>query len=681
MRRGGVSALVFALALAARLAYLFHFDDPLLSTEWSYLQGGLRIAEHEAPLRFVWTSDAWREWGVIWVVSPLYYVAVAAVFGLTGSSVRAVQLAQCGTDAVTAVLIGALGRRLAPRWGTWAGVAYALYWPAVNQPTRLLSENAHTPLLLAGVFLLVRNVQAAKPRALEALAAGTLLGLSALARAVTFAFLPVAALWRARLQPAGRAAAVLLALGAAAAIGPWWLRNVVVMGDPAPIETLAFYNLYKFNSFVSPERLARRDWFVRREPTPSARRQRALAYAVEGVRENPGAFAHKVVGNVRHFLRPEGLHQLFGAEWPRPAAWHAGNLVLGDLVLVPAVFLFAVFLVAGPRAPARTLLLLWTSYYLVLVVVVYNAEIRYRTALVPFVLAAAPAGLATLLDRKTVAWRRWAGLGLAAALVAIMLAPQAPRVVAGLHARSLARQACDEVARGDIESAERTGGRAAARAPRAVSSGLIVGRCLAEWGRLDAAIAVYGTVVGRRGDHPVAAVAAAPLLREAGRSEEADLVSGAVDRELTRLDENPTLLLEGAWEWLKPPRTNEVRLGRDDFGAVRNFHHDRGEFRWARHRASVRMVPAVAAPRYDLVVEMGSPEPSPFAAPVVEIAVRGGASARVTLDRSVRPFTLRTEAPAGPLVVVDLTAPSWNRAGQPPDQTVRVDRVELVPVP
>jgi hypothetical protein len=79
-RRLASGPAVFLLALALRLGYLFWFDDPMHRTEYSYLQGGLAIASHETPWRFVWTNEVWCEWGDRWVVALLYYLFLAGTF-------------------------------------------------------------------------------------------------------------------------------------------------------------------------------------------------------------------------------------------------------------------------------------------------------------------------------------------------------------------------------------------------------------------------------------------------------------------------------------------------------------------------------------------------------------------------------------------------------------------------
>jgi len=119
-----------------------------------------------------------------------------------------------------------------------------------------------------------------------------------------------------------------------------------------------------------------------------------------------------------------------------------------------------------------------------------------------------------------------------------------------------------------------------------------------------------------------------------------------------------------------------VLLARGDEGAVRGFLQPREDHRWSRHRAWVRLIPSFSG-EADLVVDAGSPEPSPLAAPELSVRVDGDRSQSFTLSRGIRPCRLRTRITAGAPVLVELRAPTWNMAGLPAEQGVRVDRVSL----
>jgi hypothetical protein len=674
---------VFAAALALRLAFLVAVDEPLLYThQYNYFNGGLKIAEHADPWAYVLASDEWHIWGDGWTMAPLYHLLVGAVFRVTGRHLRTLQVLQCVLDAFSAVMVGALGRALAGRRGTWAGLAYAAYWPAVELPSRTLTENLHTPLLLAGLATLARSSaedDSSRRTIARAAAGGLLVGLSALARAVSAAFLPLAALWRwrARRGKAGAVQAAAILAAGAAAILPWTVRNAVAIGDPVLIETVGIWNVWTDNSFVDPHRYDVQALRIHKEPTPAGKRALAVAYARRGLRESPGAFARKVWDNFEHFFRPEGLHQLLTMEQPRPAWRSLAALLLDDAILVAAVPLFVVFVLGGPRSPAAALVLLWMAYYLFMLVVVFHNEIRYRSAFVPLLLAGAAAGLSVLLDPTE--RRRPVRLGLFAGLLfaVLMIGPFVVPISRSLAAAWTLRPARAAIERGDLAAASTTAFAAAGRDPGSARPWLTYGRWLVEAERPAEAIDAYERADRRRADHWTPRLVLPRLLREAGRADEAD----ARLREANQfsLNVDPWLALEVAWRELPPPRTDEILLGRDDYGAVRGFLHPRGDHRWTRHRAWVRLIPATRAASYDVTLALGSPEPSPNATPTVHVRAQGDPDVAFVLSREVQRYTFRASAPlTGPLLI-EIRAPTWNLSGQPPEQGVRVDRMTVVP--
>ena len=76
---------VLALALAARLLFVFGADEPLLySHQYTYFTNALRIAEHPHALAYVLRSDEWRTWDQHWTIAPLYHLFAAGIFRLFG---------------------------------------------------------------------------------------------------------------------------------------------------------------------------------------------------------------------------------------------------------------------------------------------------------------------------------------------------------------------------------------------------------------------------------------------------------------------------------------------------------------------------------------------------------------------------------------------------------------------
>jgi hypothetical protein len=659
----------------------------------------LSLVESDAPGRDILGSDAWRTWNGFWTNAPLYYLFGAAVIG-TFHRLVALQVTQCVLDAIAAVVVGWLGRRASGHpWGAWAGVAYALYWPAVELPSRTMTENLHTVLLVGGLAGLLASRPDEDSEAAEsggrrplraAVMGGVVFGLSALARAVGFAFLPVAFAWRLAPQRwrewpvalrSGLAPALAFVLAAGAVVAPWAARNRVFLDDPSPIETVSWFNLWTDNTFANPARYERQRFHLADAPSHAERRQLAAWYAWRGIRTAPRQFVEKVWDNFAHFVRADGLWILLGAEQPWPPWHHAARIVLEDLMLLAAVPLFCAWIAGGRASPARSLLGLWCAYYLFMVVVVFHNEIRYRSALVPFLLAGAAGGVATLADAaRRRAWTTWLGVAAGAAVMVVSagrFVPMAGRALAAAWRIAPAREA---VARGDLRAAEAHVLAAEAADPASGRPWFRYGRWLAASGRPAEALVAYARGEPRVSYPYLPRLTRPRLLAEAGRGEE---VASAVEAANTlSWNADPWLMLEVAWREMSAPRGDVIELGRGDYGAVRGFFHPRPAGRWSRRRAQLRLIPATPAARYRITLVMSSPEPSPRRDPAVGVRVQGGARARFTLAADPRPYTFETPAPDGdpgqPLQV-EIESPTWNRSGHPAEQGILVHRMTVAP--
>lgn len=669
-------ASVFLVALAARLAYLFGLREPLLyGDQYNYLFGALQIAAHEDPLDYVLRSDAWRSWNVRWTRAPLYTLFAALPFRLFGPHLLSLQLLDVLLGALSAVLVGALARRVTRRWGAWAGFAQALYWPAIELAPKTLSENLHTPLLLAALLVLARSAEG--PSARRAGLGGFLLGLSALARTVSAAFLPFAVLWRwhARRGRAGLLAALVTCVGAGAAVLPWTARNVLFTKQAVLIDSVGLFNLWKDNLYEE----GRRDGWPFKRGKPQAVPRVRLADLARTLAANPAALGAKIADNVGHLLRPEALHLLLKLEHPQPAWRHAIGIVLDDGLLLLALSLFLVSLVAGPGSPSRRLILAWLAYYTLMLVVVFHVEIRYRSAFVPFLFAAAAGGLAALADR--------AGLAVGRRRLALVLAvlpwfaigfdygARAYRALAALAELSQARAA---LARGDGEAAARKAFGAAARDPGSARPWIVYAGLLSRAGAFGAALAAYDRAERLRSDHWVPPVVRPQLLRAAGREKEAVRAERAA--QILGLRRGSWPALEIAWRELPPPRGDELVLPRDEHGGARGLHHPRGGTRWTGRSAWLRVLPATPAAEYDVALELASPLPAAEAAPTVELRVRGGPSARYTLERAFRSYALRVPVSAARPLVLEIRAPAWLQVGLRAELGVAVRRMTVTPV-
>ena len=672
------------LALLARLAWRFGADEPLLySHQYHYWEGALRIVEHPRPFWFLLTSDEWRQWplGGPWTIAPLYYVFLAGLLAISGSSLVFVQVVQSALDALVAVAVGHLGARAAgSSRGAWAGVGYALFFPAIQLCNSTMTEALHTPLLALAFVLLARAVPEGEggSAALRGAAlAGLAFGLGGLARTVGLAFVPIgAALLLMRHRGRGWKPAAALILAAALPIVPWAVRNRVLLDDPSPIESASVANLLIDNVYVEGERYDRLEHFVFKEATPTARKDRAMEFVEQGLRKRYHLIPRKVRHNVTHFLRPEGLWVLLGVQQPWPAWRHVLNIVLDDLWLVLIPPLFVAWLVAG-RGPLRAMLLAWTALYLFLILIVFHSEIRYRMPLAPYAMAGAAGGVAVLARGERRATARIAAFAGAAVIALVSIAPFAGPAWRGVVAAARLQGAGGALTRGDAAGAEQAASRAAAADPTSTWPWLRYARWLVRAGRPAEALAAYARAAPLREVPWESPVTRPALLAELGRMDEARAAGAEVNR-LARLVDS-WILLEVAWRALEAPRTDEVLLARGDAGAVRHFLQPRADHRWSRPRAQVRMRPRTLAPSYELVIEMGAPPPSPGGGMDVQVAVDGAAARRLRVGAAIAEYRIPIPAPADGVVDVELRARPWSHSGQPASQGVAVRRIALVP--
>ena len=675
-----LQSATFVLALAARLAHLLLLDEPLLfAHQHIYFWSGLRIAESAHPLDYVLKSDEWIGWGRGWTLAPLYQLLLGVAFLLDGSRLLPVQLLQCLAGALTAVLVGDLGRRMAPRFGGWAGIVYAVYWPSVSFASQTMTENLHTTLLVASLWTLARTVD--RPRLAGFAAGGFLLGLSALARAVSTAFVPIAMVWTLLAlgrRPGAKAAAVL-GLAAGCAILPWSARNYLYRGDPLLIESVGVYNLWNDNAFVDEGRMGREEQKMF-NPKKSLSRRRGLAvqYALSGIVNNRGAFGEKIWNNARYLVRPDSLFGSLIGLLPQPSRWDVLSIPFGDALLLAGIPSFLVFAFCAARAPVRLLTLLWFSYYFALLVVVFHVETRYRSALMPFFFAGAAAGFDLLTDateRRRRAVRVAFALG--CGIVLLALQPFArPAWHAARSALATAR-ARALLAQGDTAAASREIANAATRDVNPARPWLSYAALLARQGRSAEAIEAFRRVEEMAEGHMLGPMLLTRLWLDVGQPDKAETAS----EEARRISwvHDAWVVLENAWRGLPPPRTDTLRISIDDYGGARGFLKPYRNYRWTLHRAQLRLSPPWPERDLELTLEMGSPEPSPYARPQVEVRTCGGTSRTFELTREVKPYVWQASCPPGAPVLVEIRSPTFNKSGEHDDQGVRVDRFSVRP--
>ncbi|MEM7681678.1 MAG: glycosyltransferase family 39 protein [Planctomycetota bacterium] len=218
--------------------YAFGETDPGFQEwyrDWAEQTGDPRYDERLADPRPIATTA---------VRPPTLPTMLAATYAITGRQVWPWRV-------ISALLV-------AGAWWLAAGWAWRVGGPAagwlvagvgalepftLRYAGRFLTEPAI--LLIATALLASLSATARTPKRWPVLASGVLMGLSMVTRSVTGAWLPAACLavylGRRRGARASRKHAALAALACAAiacgTASPWWVRNVVVLGEPMPLGT------------------------------------------------------------------------------------------------------------------------------------------------------------------------------------------------------------------------------------------------------------------------------------------------------------------------------------------------------------------------------------------------------------------------------------------------------------
>jgi hypothetical protein len=669
---------VFLVALVVRVVYVLTVDPPFASpTSPQLLWGAMRLAARAELWREVLVTDNWREWNG-WTIAPLYPLFLTLLVKIVGAHLILIRMVHALLDALVAVGVASLGRAVGGPRGTWAGMVLAFFLPSVMLSSEVLTECLHTPLLVAGLVCLVRAVTDARAgrSAASAAVGGALFGLSALARVVSSAFLPIAALWTV-FECGWRRGVRLASLfvgSAALIIVPWLVRNYSLYGRYVPIETVSVFNLWQDNAAGNPSgrQMQARD-VVRCKHTACSSVQ-AVAYTIENVVSAPGAYLDRVRGDWTHLWRPESIRMWLVAELPVAWWWHVIPIIFGDGIFFVAQALFLAFMLAPPRQPAHRLLVLWAGYYVFLITVPFHSEIRYRSALTPFLIAAAWGGWAALGRRplRGLGRRQQAALAIGSLWAAWQLVPYVEplsRVVASAPPLWRAHTAIEQQrfadARREIEVA-------AARDPGAARPWRRYGGWLARAGQPLLAAEAY-----KHGAQQATGTWLATLVpslqRDAGRPSSPTPVTG----EGLGLDQGGWRSLEAAWHELPPLRADCVTLGQNDFGMARGFYGHTAIERWTSRQAWLRLVPRRPADEHRVVLWMDS---GPLTQPAVSVRVGRDEPHVFRVGREPAAYEMRARVAPGQPVLVQIESPTLTTSDAAPEQGVRVWRICVQPV-
>jgi tetratricopeptide (TPR) repeat protein len=421
--------VVFALALALRLAYVWSWHDTVLfdtpvGDARAYLAWANRLAAGD------WLG---RE---VFYQAPLYPYFLGVLHTLFGDGPWVARSAQCVLGALGCALLGLAGAKFfSRRVGIAAGLGLALYAPAIYFDG--LIQKATLDAFLFSCLLLAFAQLVDRDRPGVAFASGVLLGLLALTRENALVLVPLAALFVAFAGPsrsAGRRtlAVGLLALGLSLPLVPVGLRNQAIGGAFLVTTSQLGPNLWIGNHpgatgryeplrpgrgsarFEREDARALAEQAVGHALSPAEVSDHFRARMLEFARESPGEFARllarkwALVWNARELPDTEGID----AYAERSALLRALQIVFGFGLLAP----LALAGVVATRRDWRRLWVLWSAALLLAAsVALFYVFARYRYTLVPVLMLFASAGVIALVDAlRERRPRRAAELGLVA---------------------------------------------------------------------------------------------------------------------------------------------------------------------------------------------------------------------------------------------------------------------------
>jgi Dolichyl-phosphate-mannose-protein mannosyltransferase len=232
-RFGPALAALAVLGLAARVAYGLATKDPGGFTGdalWYHLVANNLADGHGYVVPFQFISPEEVRFGIgenpvpTAFHLPLFSTVLAGLSLVGLDSQTAHMLGGCALGALTVVLVGLVGARVAgPAAGLTAAAIAALYPPLVMNDSVLLSESLSGPTIAGSLLAALRLRE--RPTAGRAVVLGLVIGLATLNRSealLLVVLLGVPALLPSRSVRLG----VVLVVATAVAIGPWVIRNV-----------------------------------------------------------------------------------------------------------------------------------------------------------------------------------------------------------------------------------------------------------------------------------------------------------------------------------------------------------------------------------------------------------------------------------------------------------------------
>jgi 4-amino-4-deoxy-L-arabinose transferase-like glycosyltransferase len=348
------------------------------------------------------------QWGVphFALRTPGYPLFLAACEGLFGENLLAIRLVQATLGAGCAWLVYRLAIRVLPaepaRVPVWAALLAAVEPYVAVLSILLLSESLFVPLLLAALVGMAglwspRGSAEAKGGALRAVATGVAVGAAILVRPSWALFVPgLLLVWVVASERTGRAramrGALLVCLGAAIVMSPWWYRNWRVYGRFVPTALWAGASLY---DGLNPAATGASDMRFLDEPEirrldEPAQDAELFARTWAFVRANPRRALELAVIKSGRFWSP----------WPNADSLSAPGVAWASALITLPVYALIIVGAWDRRRDLRALvLLLGPLLYFWVLHMLFVGSVRYRIpGLVPALVLAA-LGAERLLER------------------------------------------------------------------------------------------------------------------------------------------------------------------------------------------------------------------------------------------------------------------------------------------
>jgi tetratricopeptide (TPR) repeat protein len=405
--------IVFAVAAAVRLVVASTlWDLPLVRTPkldsaeyWSFAQ---RLA-----------SGDWA-WPVVAQHGPGYPLFLAMLLAL-GGGLKAAMALQALVGAATATMIAIVGRRLVDeRTGWFAGLAYALYGPAVYADTAILSEGLLLCLLVVALLALCSQ----PPSLVRFVAAGAAFGAATVVRPTALLIASGCCIWLV-IQRRSRAALTIVAT-ALAVMSPVLVKHWAI-SHSLSIQGYGGLNAYIGNSPQHDGRATFRlgagwDALNAEAPRagvadPAAQDRYYLAKTGDEIRHEPARFVALLASKALWLIQSEearDAHSFYFFSGQSPLL----RILPRWTILFPLAALGTLLLAMDQRRE-RYGVLLWYAAGAAASVVLLVVGFRYRLPLVP-VLAIAAGVAVSRFALWQADWRAWVAL-VAAVLVSHVL--------------------------------------------------------------------------------------------------------------------------------------------------------------------------------------------------------------------------------------------------------------------